>query len=1318
MGIRSELLAALARDVLGPRGGPYEVMEASPLSEYLTGVLQPAGACEVEPESEQDSLPGGLESIPVHEHAAEESLEPFTLYGGIAEDDQEETVFIPPIFTPSMDPRMRPSSIGLSSRVQVHDGRSPSLQLCITWARYLRENAGEEASGESRISWRRHPRCVILDFQGAGDPVDFYLGDAGKTSPDRAEIRLQVRCEPDPHRPGIFGVTIYLINIIKPAEPSRIRAEDCIFQPQIRVVCGEGTALAATAPLQSRESEGEEARLNFLYRNYPVQARGYLVSAVWRDIDPERPAPPEKEKERPDGPPFSWVDGILLDEETRRRFSPPDVRTEFVPVYAIRIPDWDWDQRYGPPPVLKASGLAQLSADPDNLCRALNPLLDGYSAWLEEKEEEVASLSTHERKLAEELLDECREALERMKRGLDLLKSDPDVRLSFAFANQAMALQAEWSGRELYWRPFQLAFILMNLESIANRGSPDREICDLLWVPTGSGKTEAYLGLAAFTLALRRRRALQRSSGDRTGVGVAVISRYTLRLLTIQQFRRALAMVTACEFLRVHGLRTGRKVGWRPDGWTDQSNFLWGTVPFRIGLWVGGGLAPNRLRTIYVAAHSGRKRRLPGALDILRGERGEGEPAQILTCPACGAWLAIPEGGLPPGTHRLHLIIRKPDPAVEARLASIIQTSAGFSVSLAGSPQKLPGGTHLILNVDVTGTQILKAEALDEWWREGPGQHLELAAFRPSRPGYFPVSGPRGGENDFAIWCPAPECPLGQEWWCEGAPATRRGRIPMQISVRHPSSGVFLSDTAGLSFRKIPGIWRVQEKVNRLACRIPIPALTVDEQLYRWLPSMVIATVDKFARLPFEPDAGALFGNVRYFEPGRGYYREPPTQSPVKVESPDPPDLIIQDELHLIEGPLGSLAGLYETILDVLCMNGSSPVKYVASTATVREAPSQVQSLFNRRLRVFPPPGLQIGDRFFLRALQEPHPLEEELPGQLYAGICAPGRGPLTPIYRIWACLLQETFLRRGHPDADHFWTLVGYFNAIRELAGAVALYRQDIPQRIRDTAGNQARPIQDDRAVELSSRIPSTSLPALLETLSRTAPEAPDALFATSMFGTGVDIPRLSLMVVHGQPKTTSAYIQATGRVGRKHGALVITFLRATRSRDLSHYEFFCGYHRQLHRHMEPVTVMPFSPGALDLALGPVMVALLRHQRASPHPWYRDETAPHMSIRRHSPEVKKLPHLIEQRARAQPPGRSLEPDEVRRLAISGLDRWKHIADRERTNLVYVEYAIERPPEKPVVLGDAVHVREELPVVFENAPQSMREVEDIINVEI
>lgn len=1304
----------LVKEVLGPRGGLYEEMEASPLDEYLTGVLQPAGLRAPEPGSEAETLMAEMEA---------------------GEEDLEELEITPVLFTPAMDPRARPSSMGLSFRVRVEGRDSPALDIAVSWARYEPVDPGE--NGSSRPRRRRQPRCQVLESPGEGI---HYLGMNGLVPPDEAELSLHLQMERDPEEPGVFQVRIHLVNRIRPRDPQRARVEEHIFQPQIRVVCGEGTRLEAARPIPEW-TDPEERRLAFLYRDRPVMARGHLVSAVWREIDPERPAPPGREAERPDGPPFVWVDGQLLDESVRRRFSPPDVRTEFVPVYALRAPDWSWDLRYGPEPVLDAGRLAELGTDPEALRQALEPLIRGYEAWIRELQEEASGLPPEERAVAEELLRECRDVLDRMRAGLDLLVRDPDVRLAFAFSQKAMALQAEWGGRgpALRWRPFQLAFLLMNLRAIACPDHPDRRICDLLWVPTGAGKTEAYLALAAFTMALRRRRALQRDRGDRTGAGVTVLSRYTLRLLTIQQFRRALAMVTACELLRVQGLREGRPVGWRPPGWPDRRDFLWGSVPFRIGLWVGGNLTPNRLQSLPGS---------PGALDLLRGRSGEGEPAQILKCPACGAWLAIPEEGLPAGDHELHLVIRRPEGRNPlARILREVDKAAspqGIRISMRGSPYPLPGGVWQILTLHIRTDRPLMARKLDDWWNKGPGRALTLVPFRPSRPGYFPVRVPKvrtpsqQREVDFEIWCPSPACPLAEEWWCEGVPGdlsglertgerggrirpgSRRGQDRLNYPLRRDP--LVLPD--GMVFRTISEPWQASGEEDRdpaarfLACRVPIPALTVDEQVYRRLPAMVVATVDKFARLPFLEEAGVLFGNAQGYEIPAGYVREP-AHSPqtVRVEPPDPPDLILQDELHLVEGPLGSLAGLYETAIDFLCRNGESPVKYVAATATIRAAEAQVASLFRRSLRIFPPPGLRAGDRFFARSLEEPHPLEEEGAGQLYAGILAPGRGPLTPVYRIWACLLQQVWQRRNHPEADFFRTLVGYFNAIRELAGALALYRQDIPQRIRDVFPDDPRPL-DREPVELSSRIPSTSLPALLDRLGTPGQEAPDALLATSMFGTGVDVPRLSLMVVHGQPKTTAAYIQATGRVGRRHGALVVVFLRASRPRDLSHYEFFCGYHRQLHRHVEPVTVMPFSPGALDLALGPVMVTILRHRRDSPHPWHPEEAARAMADRRNELEVRDLLRILEDRAAAQPSGRAPDLSQMQRLAESGLDRWAGIARRYSTRLVYVEYAIDRPPGRPVVLGDPAHQQAGLPAVFENAPQSMRDVEKSINFEI
>jgi hypothetical protein len=239
-----------------------------------------------------------------------------------------------------------------------------------------------------------------------------------------------------------------------------------------------------------------------------------------------------------------------------------------------------------------------------------------------------------------------------------------------------------------------------------------------------------------------------------------------------------------------------------------------------------------------------------------------------------------------------------------------------------------------------------------------------------------------------------------------------------------------------------------------------------------------------------------------------------------------------------------------------------------------------------------------------------------------------------------------------------------------------------------------------------------STELPTILDLLNNPYPEAQDALFTTSMFGTGVDIPRLGLMVVNGQPKTTSSYIQATGRVGRNTGALIVTFLRASRPRDLNHYEFFCGYHCQLHRFVEPVTVMPFAPGAVERACGPVGTFILRNQRNAGVPWHTDAAATDMArVRATNAEVQAIPPQLETRAQAQPPERSPDPGNVEHRSNAALDRWQQIA-RMRNNLCYVEYAIDRAPTLPVVLGDPQHQHARLDVVYSNVPQSLRDIEE------
>jgi hypothetical protein len=1305
--MREKLVTELVKEVLGPRGGINETLNESPLNEFITGVLAPKLDRAI---SEIDSEA----AIPTDDTRASE------------EETADVDVDVPPFFYPALDPKSRPSTMGLSFLLEATG--TPEIHVCLTWARYR----CVEESKDTKPMWLRTPRYSIFELKIRSNET-LWIDESGKqvNDPLRAEISFHVIFRPSNN---CHFVSLYLVNRIKVDEEQYVSAEHYIYQPQIRVVCGEGTKLVPG--ISKTPKREEEQQLEFLYRNRPVYARGHLCSVVWKDVDPEKDTPsnigldfPESHNE----PPFAWQDGAILPPNQQKRFACSDVRTEFVPIYSIPFPELGWQESYGRPPELSAHKLSEMW-EPDNLRNALSPIAAGYEKWIGAIEKKMNEFLDHDRTRAQDLIEECRTVLERIKSGIEILCAGDDVRLSFCFANKAIDTQWKWSRKsDFMWRPFQIAFILMALESIVNPKSKYRGICDLLWVPTGAGKTEAYLAIVAFTIAYRRRKALERREGEITGAGVSVITRYTLRLLTIQQFRRTLSVITACEYLRTCNLLK-KPVGWRPAGCPAKGDFLWGSTPFMIGLWVGGKVTPNRLSDT-----RGGNQSIPGALSILKRETGEGEPAQVLNCPACNAILAVPQMGLQRGGHVIHFVVQTRDGEnLKKKISQMTgRTFRNVTVKSANIYQHNNDGFYTLTS-KIEVQIVLKPRIVDNFWEDIKNFlktvecSAELISARASRPGYFirhySGRGTQLKEHDFEVFCTNPECQL-QQPWAGGAPTGWTNR-------REPSFG---TSPDGVSIPLFPDGNRlidIQEpfvikKFKHVSDRIPIPALTVDEQIYRRLPTIIVATVDKFARPPFEPKAAALFGNVGYHHCIYGYYRcyqpSAPQQNddghPVPTgsgrarnyepisHSLEPPNLVIQDELHLIEGPLGSLVGIYETAVDFLCQEGREyPAKYVASTATIRRATEQVQAIFVRGLQQFPPHGLISDDKFFIRE-KEIHALDDDPPGRLYLGICAPGRGPLTPIIRMCAKLLQTVWQHRTHSDVDMFWTLTGYFNAVRELAGARALYRQDIPQRVKWISGGDLRRLDDERGLELSSRTSSTDLPSILDILNNHYPEAPDALFTTSMFGTGVDIPRIGLMVVNGQPKTTSAYIQSTGRVGRSKGALVVTFFRATRPRDLSHYEFFIGYHRQLHRFVEPITVYPFSSGVLERAAGPTGVFLLRNMRNTTTEWHKDDTAPLMAkVRTSSRETRELPNIIDWRAGKQPRLRT-PTQSVSQYVASELDRWMLFA-ANNPDLKYVEYAISDNPHFPVVLGDYQHQHSNLGVVYKNAPQSLRDIEE------
>jgi ATP-dependent helicase YprA (DUF1998 family) len=524
--------------------------------------------------------------------------------------------------------------------------------------------------------------------------------------------------------------------------------------------------------------------------------------------------------------------------------------------------------------------------------------------------------------------------------------------------------------------------VLLAIPSIVDRTHPDREVAELLWFPTGGGKTEAYLGLFAFTVFHRR---ITREGG---GAGVTAIMRYTLRLLTSQQFERASRVICACDRIR-------RKEG-------DL-----GSEPISIGLFVGSDSTPSNLKQ----AKDSLKRLRTGKKVRTKN------PVQLHRCPWCNSSF----------THE--------------------------NYALHEDPKRLQ------------------------------------------------------------IECRDPSCDF-------------KGGLP---------------------------IW------------------VVDEDLYRVRPSLIIGTVDKFAALPWRPQVGNLFNLDHPTDP--------------------PPDLVIQDELHLISGPLGTMTGLYETAVDLLGTEDDVPPKVIASTATIRRAKDQSRHLFDRGMRQFPPPGLDPGDSWFATVAPE-----NEVGARRYVGLMAPGVSHTILMIRSYAALLHRAATHPLDAAVDPYWTLIGYFNSLRVLGAARMQVQDDVHEWLKVAAGDGERRVLGD-SVELTSRIDSAEIPTRLNDLEVELPnpDSLDVVLATNMISVGVDINRLGLMVMMGQPQAAAEYIQATSRVGRKHPGLVVTLLNAARSRDRSHYEAFAGFHTALYRSVEASSVTPFSPRARDRGLHAVLVALAR---------------------------------------------------------------------------------------------------------------------------
>ncbi|WP_034518484.1 helicase-related protein [Actinomadura rifamycini] len=926
---RHELVTRLERDLVGPTGGAEETITDPPITKYAAGILFPRSQ-----DSVADTNP--LDEEPENRHAAD-VVDPAVAMANVR----------------------YPSSMGMTFSVDLTVAETIVVE--VEAARYVPDSPLKGRRGRTGSvaaeSWRRTGLEV--------EPCRIDVSRTGRRRIGLAEnLELFVRVRAA-NADGVAAVTLALLNRNEASRSTGGRDALAFFQPRITVRSADGSSPFVERPVPGAADTDEElTAYRLLYGHAPNFATGHGCAVEWESVEVA-------------------VNDVATAPTTRW------IRTTFVPAHDLRSADSN-------PEVDTARlGMHRLAtASDDEVIAALRTLTSGYRAWIERRTGQLEDISHEDlRRTAAEHLRRCTEACDRMDAGIETLadSSDPAPMEAFRLANRAMAMQrarTDWlrtanrnstppDETTATWRPFQIAFFLLSLRGVADRESDDRGIADVLWFPTGGGKTEAYLGLIAFAAFLRRLR------DPRNGGGVTVLMRYTLRLLTVQQFERAALLMCCMERLRREA--AGRL----------------GSSEISIGMWVGRGSTPN---TLDEAKRSLRKLGK-------REEVQEQNPVQLRSCCWCGT-------------------------------------------------------------------------ALDHYDYRIEGDRLVIA-------------------------CGTADCDFA-----EG-----------------------------------------------------LPVHVVDETIYAARPTLIIATSDKFAGLPWKPEIGDLFNHF---------------------SSEPPPELIIQDELHLISGPLGTLAGLYETAIDLI---GDRP-KIVASTATVRRAAHQGLALFDRRVEQFPPPGLDARDSYF--SVETPPSLKAS---RLYVGLMAPATSQTSLMVRTYAALLHHAQAIEGADDVrDAYWTLLGYFNSLRLLGGAKLQIQDDVNDRLdllSESLGQKRRDIGRD--IELTSREPSSAIPGHLQDMAKPYPDALGVILATNMISVGVDVDRLGLMVVMGQPQSTSEYIQATSRVGRKWPGLVVTLFNGARSRDRSHYENFASYHSALYRQVEATSVTPFSARARDRGLHATVVGLAR---------------------------------------------------------------------------------------------------------------------------
>ena len=915
-----------------------------------------------------------------------------------------------------------PSSMGVSCfvvidepdssiRVEVKGGWYEPFQII---AKYRKVQA------ETWYVRREFQKICLLDMGNLTNLLEPKVINLSVVEETQSPLRIQVQALIRPWGDKRFLVTFSVVNQTQSEGNSSL-----LFQTEFKVSPNQCSLLPyPESSIRTSQVESEtyraKARLDdlstdLLFRNYPNYAIGHNCSVDWQEINRKVAS---------------------IQASCFPAFEAPSITSQIS--YAnLKVP------------VLSMLKFSKQS-EKEFVLKELNELVDEYENWIEIQTNDFTNSNESDRYLEafNNNVKECKDAVRRMRKGINLIVEDSQVYEAFRMANEAILKQqirSKLTRRSSYvgedgrlkvdgetpspkledfsenkWRPFQIAFILNVLESIANKESEDRDIVDLIFFPTGGGKTEAYLGVIAFTIILKR---LRNPEDD----GTTVIMRYTLRLLTTQQFLRAASLICALEEMR------------------SINPKVLGTTPISIGAWLGGGVTPNR--------------------------------------------------------------------------------------------------------------------------REDARQKLAKMTDRPKKR-Y------RKAENPFLVL----QCP-----WC----AAELGQVSSRDSdnLRRKPAGYVETLTTPRT---------VQFRCPDLNCEFStgIPLYVIDEDVYRHQPSLIIGTVDKFAQMSWKSRAQSIFGI-----------------NSDGVQDKSPPSLIIQDEFHLISGPLGSMVGHYETVVEELCTETLNErrvlPKIISSTATIRRFWAQANAVYGReKVSLFPPPLSDISDSFFA-VWNWKEDSGELSPGRLYVGIFAPGLGSVRSAQVRTGAALSAAPLLCDEESRDPWWTNLWFFNSLKELGNTIALFQIDIRNYLRRLRTRDLLPEERylKEPLELTSRRKNSEIPEILQQLSNRYPPTKghvvwDNCLASNIIEVGIDIDRLSLMTVVSQPKSTSQYIQVTGRVGRnpeERPGLVVVIYAFGRPRDLSHFEHFRSYHERLYAQVEPTSVTPFALPVVRRALRGALTALVR---------------------------------------------------------------------------------------------------------------------------